>query len=704
MKTRHLPGLALCAAWIALGPAVAEPETPPALDPTVPADAMAERLKGFVADAQKLRALVVGAADDGVALVGEKTVRRGGVLAETVDGVKVELAVTQVTSGGVALAGGVTLSGSFSPLPPPAEAPAEFLRYIESAAVPLETLMRLVSDQAGVNIAVSDAAAKRNVSIFLRNVTAESAVEEICRATDLLYRRGHKGEGIIRIMTKAEYNDNLNSFREEVTEMFTLLYPNVVEVASVIYGIYPDRTFLSLGEEEFEEDEEYDLGRRFRRFRVLEDNGGSQFMAMESPQTGSTSVRSGGGDFSFSRGGAISRLSQWDEVRRRARTRGLPGRNGADTGFSMDEAMLLSEAAQAGDTNFLDRVRAHVTASAANIFVSMSRKNNMLIVRTSDTRAMDEIRGIVKRLDVPTPMVLMEVKVLEVSLDDNYEASFTYSFNRDTHTVGNSGRVALEALDGGMNAFTPSFAFTVVNKAIEAKVKLLQQDGKIKTLATPTLLVANNEVARIFAGKEYPLVSGWRPAETVVSESGIVQGAMTVEITKEDVGTMLLITPNINADKTVTLRLLQENSAVSPEKVDIPVDGGNGETRQIEYVESRSLAGTFVAKDGMTLLAGGLVKETEGQTYWRTPVLGSIPLVGWLFRGTEKVRERTELIVLIRPHVISTPVEGGKISRELLKALSAHPAADGRASMGVLKRDVEHDVGDDVKNMAGQGR
>jgi general secretion pathway protein D len=255
-----------------------------------------------------------------------------------------------------------------------------------------------------------------------------------------------------------------------------------------------------------------------------------------------------------------------------------------------------------------------------------------------------------------------------------------------------------------MNAFTPSFAFTVVNKAIEAKVKLLQQDGKIKTLATPTLLVANNEVARIFAGKEYPLVSGWRPAETVVSESGIVQGTMTVEITKEDVGTMLLITPNINADKTVTLRLLQENSAVSPEKVDIPVDGGNGETRQIEYVESRSLAGTFVAKDGMTLLAGGLVKETEGQTYWRTPVLGSIPLVGWLFRGTEKVRERTELIVLIRPHVISTPVEGGKISRELLKALSAHPAADGRASMGVLKRDVEHDVGDDVKNMAGQGR
>jgi len=242
-------------------------------------------------------------------------------------------------------------------------------------------------------------------------------------------------------------------------------------------------------------------------------------------------------------------------------------------------------------------------------------------------------------------------------------------------------------------------AFKVIGDNISAQIQLLQQDGKVKTLATPTLLVANNEVSRIFSGKEYPLVTGWSQGDTVVSESGIVQGTMTVQITKEDVGTMLLITPNINADKTVTLRLLQENSEISPGKVEIPVDGGHGESKAIEYVESRSLAGTFVAKDGMTIMAGGLVKETEGETYWRTPVLGSIPLLGWLFRGTEKVKQRTELIVLIKPHVILTPMEGGKISSDLMKALSAHPAADGRDSMGVHKPVKEHTVPDDVKNM-----
>ena len=666
-------------------------------DPTAASDAIAQRLKAYVADSQKLQALVVGNANEGVALVNGKICRAGSVLAEVVDGVKVEVAVEEVTDRGVKLSHGAFLGGSFTPLPPPEGEKAEFIRYIECDNVPIAKVMRLVADQSGVNIAVSDEAAEKPVSVFLRNVSVDGAVEEVCRATGLLSRRE---KNILRIMTKAEYGENLNTFREEATEMFTLLYPNVIEVASAIYGIYPDRTFLSLGEEEFEEDDEYDLGRRFRRFRVLEDNGGSQFMGMEAPQSSVGSSRSGGGNFSYTRGGMMGRLSQWDELRRRNRNPAYALQG--ETLIAPDDAKLLENAMKSGDTNLFEQVRGKV-ALAANIFVTVSRKNNMLIVRTSDMRALDEIRAMVRKLDVPTPMVLMEVKVLELSVDDNYEASFSYSFNRGTHALGHNGsgadNIFADLVQSGKDSFNPSFAFKAVSDNITAQIRLLQQDGKIKTLATPTLLVANNEVSRIFSGKEYPLVTGWTPSDTVVSESGIVQGAMTVQITKEDVGTMLLITPNINADKTVTLRLLQENSAVCPDKVLIPVDGGSGESKEIEYVESRSLAGTFVANDGMTIMAGGLVKETEGETYWRTPILGSIPLVGWLFRGTEKVKERTELIVLIKPHVILTPMEGGKISKELMDALSAHPAADGAATMGIHNPDTPHSVRDDARNI-----
>jgi general secretion pathway protein D len=704
MKTRIF-----IAAFIALQ-SVSHLSAAVSADPTVAADAMADALRQRLTEAEdmRLQALVVGQAGEGVALLGADAerataVRRGSRLAGTVDGVKVEVAIKAVTAFGVEIEtsggnGGVFLPGSYTPLAAPAEPPPEFLSYLESEKVPIGTLMRLVSDQAGVNISVSDPAAKKVVSIFLRNVTADSAVEEICRATGLWFRREPSGR-VIRVMTMEEFSDNLNTFREEQTEMFTLLYPNVVEVANVIYGLYPDRTLVSLGEEEFDEDAEYDLSRRFRRFRVLDDNGRSSFMSMVTPQVSSSGSRSGSGNFSFLRGGATARLTQWDQLRQRAR-RNMAGADGA---LGADDAELIGEAWRSGDTNLLDRVRTQVTAANANIFVSMSRKNNMLVVRTSDVRVMDEIRAMVKKLDVPTPMVLMEVKVLELAVDDNYEASFRYSFNRGTHTVGHDGgnpaNVFADVLKSGQSAYDPTFAFKAIADNITAQITLLQQDGKVNTLATPTLLVANNEVARIFSGKEYPLVSGWRQGDTVVTESGIVQGNMTVEITKEDVGTMLLITPNINADKTVTLHLMQENSAVSPEKVEIPVDGGHGETKAIEYVESRSLTGTFVAKDGMTVMAGGLVKETEKETYWRTPVLGSLPLLGWLFRGTEKVKQRTELVILIKPHVILTPMEGGKVSADLMEALSAHPAADGRDSIDVHKPVEKHDPADDFKNM-----
>ncbi len=654
-------------------------------DPTVPANEMATRLRELAAESGRLRlhALVAGADGEGIALVGDapdsaSLVRKGATLRVDIDGIRLDAAVSAVGPEGVWLDAGGTdpalLRGAYTPLPAPQGVCAPSLvRHLECDGVSVQTILRMIADRTGANSSVSEDAGKKTVGVFLRNIDAEGAVEEICRTANLWFRRD-AAPGIIRVMTLEEYSGSLGTFREEATATFTLLYPNVIDVASAIYGLYPDRTLVSLGEDEFEEDAEYDLGRRFRRFRVLEENGGAQFMGMAAPQATASGSRSGSGVFSFSRGSAAGSLAQWDEIRRRARGGAAAG---AAATIGYEDASLAEAAREAGDTNLVDRVRAQTVAAAANIFVSLSRKNNMLMVRTSDSRALDEIRALVKSLDVPVPMVLLELRVLELSLDDNYEASFTYSFNRGTHTIGHNGsgadNIFADIADAGRSAFNPSFAFKAVSDNITAQIKLLQQDGKIKTLATPTLLVANNEVARIFSGKQYPLVSGWRQGDTVVSESGIVQGTTTVEITKEDVGTMLLITPNINADKTVTLRLLQENSEVSPEKVSIPVNGSQGEAREIEYVESRSLAGTFIANDGMTVMAGGLVKETEGETNWRTPVLGSLPLVGWLFRGTEKIKERTELIVLIKPHVILTPYEGGRISRDVLDALSKNP-------------------------------
>ncbi len=696
-------------------------------DPTIPAAAMADRLKQHLSDAAelKLHALVVGRTEDGVALVGRDPahaaiVRAGSTVPAVVEGVRLAVGIRSVTVRGVELAtstnaAALFLSGSYLPLAAPTNAPGELIRYLECEAVPIGLLMRLVADQTGVNISSSDATASKTVSIFLRNVSADAAVEEICRATGLWFRREPNGN-VIRITTMQEYNDNLTSFREEATETFTLLYPNVIEVASVIYGLYPDRTLLSLGEEEMDEDDENDLSRRFRRFRVLDENGGSQFLDMNTTRASTTSSRSGSGTFSFSRGNAFSRLTQWDQLNPRSRRRV----NSASSVLSTTDAKRLESAYQNGATNEFEEVYGASHPGSANIFVTLSRKNNMLIVRTSDVRVMDEIRRLVKKLDVPTPMVLMEVKVLELDITDDYTAEFSYSFNREknlnvsgTDADGNVTYPANNVISG-FPGFSPvvadptlagAMSFQVVSRNIAARIQLLQKDGKVKTLATPTLLVANNEVSRIFDGHEHPIVKGIS-GQVVIGERQTVTSPAT-EFEYQDVGTMLLITPNINSDKTVTLRLLQENSEVQENGGKIPIyTSGSVEPvaqTAVDVVYSRSLTGTFVAKDGMAVMAGGLIRETEKEVYTKTPFLGSLPLLGWLFRGTEKSKQRTELIVLIKPHVISTPYEGGRISEELLKALSAHPAADGRDSMGVFKKDdgpaPDRTILDDLHNI-----
>lgn len=680
----------------------------PLADPTRPTERMADRLKARAADvgSLKIRALAVGLSDAGVALVdaggGLEPVRAGAQFTRAVDGVPLVLKVKSITSKGIEIATAqdgapLFLPGSFQPLAAPTNPPPEFLRYLEATKVPLERLLRLVSDQAGVNISASEDAAKRDVSVFLRNVSAATAVEEICRTTGLWFRREPETD-VLRVTTMAEYAENLSSFREERTESFTLLYPNVIEVASVIYGLYPERTMLSLGEEEFDEDVENDLSRRFRRFQAIADNGGSTFMRMDAPNAnGISGGNSGSGIFSYSRGGGMQRFGgQWERIRNASRLKGL----------TQDEAKKIDMAFSLADTNLYEKVYGKATPQAANIFVTISRKANMLFVRTSDAVAMDAVRDLVRRIDVPTPMVLMEVKVLELTVTDDYDASFQWSFNRDSHLPGHNASGADNVLAGfpGFDsvktdpALAGAMSFQVVGDNLAARIQLLQKDGKVKTLATPTILTANNEVSRIFDGHEHPVIKGIS-GQTVINDNQTVSSPAT-EFEYEDVGTMLLITPSINSDRTVTLRILQENSELTENGAEIPVYSSSSvnavASAHVDTIHSRSLSGTFVAKDGMAVMAGGLISEKEKEVYTRTPVLGSIPLLGWFFRGTEKVKERSELIILIKPHVISTPIEGGRISRELMEALSAHPAADGRDSMNVHKPLKDRTVADDV--------
>ena len=103
--------------------------------------------------------------------------------------------------------------------------------------------------------------------MYLHNVTAEAALDALCKANDLWHKQD-KESGIIRIYTAKEYQRDLSSFREEQTEVFTLLYPNPVDVASAIRSVYGDRVILNLQSQD--QDVYQDLSQRFNRFDMVD--------------------------------------------------------------------------------------------------------------------------------------------------------------------------------------------------------------------------------------------------------------------------------------------------------------------------------------------------------------------------------------------------------------------------------------------------
>jgi general secretion pathway protein D len=141
------------------------------------------------------------------------------------------------------------------------------------------------------------------------------------------------------------------------------------------------------------------------------------------------------------------------------------------------------------------------------------------------------------------------------------------------------------------------------------------------------------------------------------------------------VGTSLLITPNINADRTVTLRLMQENSSINDAGVSIPVVTSSVivQNVSVDVVASRTISGTFVVKDGLAAAIGGLIEEKKldqrAQVLW----IGRIPLLGFFFRNQTTEKARKELVIMIHPHVISTPANSEHISQDLLKDLMIRP-------------------------------
>jgi general secretion pathway protein D len=571
-----------------------------------------------------------------------------------------------------------------------ADLPVRF-EELDLRDAPLRDALTLIGSTAGINLAASNDAAQATVTIHLKDVTADQAVQALCQTNGLYYRKPSNDEiGIVT--TVKEFQEGLTVFRDENTRVFTLLYPNAMDLAVAVRDLYGDRVHLSLGKEGVYDDSD-ELSRRFESFDQLNQRGETISLNSSGGSGGSTSGGFGtiggsstsGGGSSFSGGGSsgLSSLSNLEGGGQANPTDQSVLQNLSPQELERISNLVKQQGAGIGvDTATLNSLGRR----NASIYVTVINRNNQMIVRTSDPDVLDEIATLKKEIDVPTPQVLLEVKVLSVDLTDGFNSVFDYQYSGgDPSTSGNNtygfstGGGALGGPGepaGSPFALNPtSLIYQYVNDHFQARIQLLESHNKVTELATPMLLVANNEVSQIFVGQQYPIIQNISSQTTATQ--GVVTSTPQTTFNFEPVGTTLLITPNINADRTVTLRLLEEQSSVIVDGASIPIVGSNGTVtnQPVDIVSATTLTGTLVAKDGLSLALGGLIDETLTNQNEQVPILGDLPYLGFLFRRQNIGRTRNEVIVVIRPYILSTPSEAQEASKRLTDATSLHPIA-----------------------------
>lgn len=496
--------------------------------------------------------------------------------------------------------------------------------------------IRLIARLSGVNIFATREAARREFSMTVTDTTVRGVVASIARVSGLSYNYDENANAFM-LMTNEQFASDVVITRNAETKVFTLRHQNVVSAALVVQSLFGDRVSLNI------------------------DTSDPDRLELSDSDLQPTRSISGGG----ARGGG-----------------------GADSDLEAGEIdplrlqELLGAAAENRDVE-LSELAARVGVEPP-IYLTINREHNLLFARTADREAMRDIARIIRETDRPTKQVLLEVRVMSLDLDDDARSVFNFGLSgtgsnsnvgvNGATTVGPNGVSA-----GGFSRDGSGLFFQFINDNLLLQLDALERNNKAKTLSTPMLAASNNSPARLFVGTEALLARGFS-SETSTGTTGATNTSTETEVELREVGQTLEILPRINADDTVTLVIEQENSTVVEEGGRVPVIGASGSIREIsvDTINTARVGGTVTAKTGTTIAVGGLIRESSSTTSDRTPVLGNIPILGLMFRGDESSDTRSELILLITPHIYSGGPDGERLARARLARNSRNRDLDNK--------------------------
>lgn len=298
----------------------------------------------------------------------------------------------------------------------------------------------------------------------------------------------------------------------------------------------------------------------------------------------------------------------------------------------------------------------------------------------------ENLRPVIAALDVERKQLYIEIYLLEVTVDRKLNTGASGHFGKDT---GNGDVAFVKSTPAGTADSTQPFAADLAGLAagilghsigipglgqeipsFGVVLQALASDSDVNVVSEPHIYAADNKMAKIAVGQKVPIQSGVTYPGGAGGNSGLTPVA---NYTREPVQLQIEVTPHVNDDHEVTLDVKLTDSEIEAIEAEGLVTTSE---RSIELED-------VIARDGQPVVLGGLVKDTERVGNSKIPGLGSIPLLGWLFRSHRRERKKLNLLVVLVPHILDSPEDAHRIHarrmqerREFLERESAFKRRD----------------------------
>jgi len=498
---------------------------------------------------------------------------------------------------------------------------------------------------AGESVPTAFAAVNPRISLDLRDIEIRDALSFLAQKADLNIVPTNQVSGRMTLMVK-------DASADDVLEIIIRSNRLAYEKVGAIYNVMTEKEYRDRYGKGFDD---------IRQVKVFS----LQYVAPEQALAVIDSVKSSiGKALADTESGTLTVLDTPEKIAEIAQTLEGLERKGTIRIFSLKYAQAEDVAKQMRteiDMKKLGMVKADV-------------RTNQVIVQTMPER-MNDVAQMIAGLDQKTREVLIEARIIQVKLTDSlssgveWEGLFeTSQKNGTTSYVGtyppssvtsdtdwrsrkkvleDTGYIGAYPFSGTTSNFSASqprvgteqMHVGVVGKNdYDVMINYLKTLGDVKILSNPRLAVTNNQEARIHVGERQAYI-------TTTTTAGQTTTTVSEQVTFLDVGLQLFLTPAINEDGYVTLRIKPEVSSVTGSLV-------TGQDNRIPILDTSTAETTVMVKDGATVAVGGLRREENSVDSQQVPFIGRIPILGMLFKSEQNRKQRSELLVLITAHII----------------------------------------------------